>query len=96
MIRIFMLTTCFLLGPLCISCDKYPIEEAEERFIENVQYMTEREALSHFECESAAYNPYMNMNMAAMYGGVCQPTPPSTTTAAATHKRILVPFFIFT
>ena len=73
MIRIFMLTTCFLLGPLCISCDKYPIEEAEERFIENVQYMTEREALSHFECESAAYNPYMNMNMAAMYGGVCQP-----------------------
>ena len=42
-----MLTICFLFGSLCISCDKYPIEEAQECFIENVQYMTEREALSH-------------------------------------------------
>lgn len=45
--RIVMLIIYFLVGFLCISCDKYPIEEAEERFIENVQYMTEREALSH-------------------------------------------------
>lgn len=97
-----------------------------------------------FEGESAAYNPYMNMNMAAMYGGgyysmngtanmgsrmegsnqsglgqkkevpellkdiattaeandnkyaLISGRTNSTTAAAATHKRILVPFFIFT
>ncbi len=38
---------CLFLLCMSVSCDKYSIEEAQVHFIENVQYMTEREALSH-------------------------------------------------
>ena len=38
--------TLLAICSLCISCAKYSIDDAQEHFITNVQYMSEREALS--------------------------------------------------